>query len=56
MQILAEKMKKEGFTEKEVEHIFYKNVFNLFTERLEYTLIELKCADKLKLEPAKCRL
>ena len=30
MQILAEKMKKEGFTEKEVEHIFYKNVLNLF--------------------------
>ena len=34
MQILAEKMKKEGFTEKEVEHIFYKNVLNLFKEIL----------------------
>lgn len=34
MQILAEKMKKEGFTENEVEHIFYKNVLNLFREIL----------------------
>lgn len=34
MQILAEKMKKEGFTENEVEHIFYKNVLNLFKEIL----------------------
>lgn len=34
MQILAEKMKKEGFTENEVEHIFYKNVLNLFKEVL----------------------
>ena len=34
MQILAENMKKEGFTEKEVEHIFYKNVLNLFKEIL----------------------
>ena len=34
MQILAEKMKKEGFTEKEVEHIFYKNILNLFKEIL----------------------
>ena len=34
MQILAEKIKKEGFTEDEVEHIFYKNVLNLFKEIL----------------------
>ena len=34
MQILAEKMKKEGFTENEIEHIFYKNVLNLFKEIL----------------------
>lgn len=34
MQILAEKMKKEGFTENEVERIFYKNVLNLFREIL----------------------
>ena len=34
MQILAEKIKKEGFTEEEVEHIFYKNVLNLFKEIL----------------------
>ena len=34
MQILAEKIKKEGFTEDEVEQIFYKNVLNLFKEIL----------------------
>ncbi|WP_455542255.1 dipeptidase [Intestinibacter sp.] len=34
MQILGEKMKKEGFTENEIEHIFYKNVLNLFKEIL----------------------
>ena len=34
IQILAEKMKKEGFTENEIEHIFYKNVLNLFKEIL----------------------
>lgn len=34
MQILAKKMKKEGFTEDEIEHIFYKNVLNLFKEVL----------------------
>lgn len=34
MQILAEKMKKEGFREDEIEHIFYKNVLNLFKEIL----------------------
>ena len=28
------KDKKEGFTEDEVEHIFYKNVLNLFKEIL----------------------
>ena len=32
MQILAEKLKKEGFTHNEIEHIFYKNVLNLFKE------------------------
>lgn len=32
MQILAEKLKKEGFTEKEIEHIFYKNVLNVLKE------------------------
>lgn len=30
MQILAHKMKKEGFTEDEVERIFYRNVMDLF--------------------------
>lgn len=34
IQILVEKMKKEGFTEYEIEHIFYKNVLNLFKEIL----------------------
>lgn len=34
IQILAEKIKKEGFTEYEIEHIFYKNVLNLFKEIL----------------------
>lgn len=34
IQILAEKIKKEGFTEDDVERIFYKNVFNLFKEIL----------------------
>ena len=34
MQILAEKIKKEGFTENEIECMFYKNVLNLFKEVL----------------------
>lgn len=34
IQILSEKMKKEGFKEEEVERIFYKNVLNLFKEIL----------------------
>lgn len=32
IQILAEKLKKEGFTEEEIEHIFYKNVLNVLKE------------------------